>query len=549
MNKIYLSVVALVCCLYLMGCNEKNEAGKVPQIEKSPTMASQVKEDNRSIQIDPVGVKNTNVERNNSKVTLQQSTTQSLIVEQNNTIEPKTQDIQQICDPAPKTTQVQPSPKKNVYPEPVLKRTSCESGPPNHEKFDFDIIKKGSEGDNTLLVVGGIQGDEPGGFMAASLLATKYTIQKGSVWVVPNLNFYSIIKQSRGPYGDMNRKFATLDPSDPDYETIQRIKGYIKHDNVKLVLNLHDGSGFYSPMYIDKDHNPLRWGQSIVIDQEMLENVTKYNDLYTISEEVVSHLNNNLLKKEDIYRTKNTHTRFKRTFEEQEMSKTLTYYAIQNGKSAFGHETSKSLSVEDRVYYKLLALEKYMDIMGIKYKRDFNLNPAVIKNILDNDIEIAFYDNKIRLPLGQVRNMLRYFPVKKDGTIDFTPSNPLVSIIRNHDEYTIYYGNRELSKIKADFVEHIKENPNIEFIVDDSLEKYKFGDRISVKKSFLVKPVDGYRINVIGYTNSSKMETDVKITQNDMLKRFSIDKKGMKYRVEYYKDEKFAGMIVVDFAK
>ena len=43
-----------------------------------------------------------------------------------------------------------------------------------------------------VLVVGGIQGDEPGGFSAATLLTTHYTIQKGVLWVVPNLNFPSI---------------------------------------------------------------------------------------------------------------------------------------------------------------------------------------------------------------------------------------------------------------------------------------------------------------------------------------------------------------------
>ena len=60
-----------------------------------------------------------------------------------------------------------------------------------------------------VLVVGGIQGDEPGGFSAATLLTTNYTIRKGVLWVVPNLNFPSIIKRSRGLYGDMNFFFIT----------------------------------------------------------------------------------------------------------------------------------------------------------------------------------------------------------------------------------------------------------------------------------------------------------------------------------------------------
>ena len=90
--------------------------------------------------------------------------------------------------------------------------------------YDFSVHKMGNGKGNTLLIFGGIQGDEPGGFTAASLIVTKYRIKNGNVWVVPNLAFESIIKRSRGVYGDLNRKFAHLKKNDPDYETIQRIK-------------------------------------------------------------------------------------------------------------------------------------------------------------------------------------------------------------------------------------------------------------------------------------------------------------------------------------
>jgi predicted deacylase len=114
--------------------------------------------------------------------------------------------------------------------------------------IDFTIHKLGSDRPgNTLLVIGGIQGDEPGGFNAAALLATQYKIKKGSVWVVPNLNFISIIKRSRGVHGDLNRKFAKLGRSDPEFDTISKVKRIILDEQVDLVLNLHDGSGFYRP--------------------------------------------------------------------------------------------------------------------------------------------------------------------------------------------------------------------------------------------------------------------------------------------------------------
>jgi hypothetical protein len=415
------------------------------------------------------------------------------------------------------------------------------------DDFAFDLIKKGTQDSNTLLVVGGIQGDEPGGFMAASLMATHYEITKGSVWIVPNLNFYSIIKRSRGPFGDMNRKFASLSKKDPEYKIVQRIKKYIVDPDVKLILNLHDGSGFYRPMYIDNMHQPKRWGQTVVIDQEILPNVKEYADTYTISEEVVKYINKNLLKKEDIYRTKNTHTRFKKTFEEQEMAKTLTYYAVTNGKSAFGHETSKSLPVSQRVYYKLLALEKFMDIMGIKYKRKFPITLSGIKSAMNDDISIKFDDIDINMPLKDIRNILKYFPIQKDGIVKYFPSNPLIKIIKKGEIYTIYYGNKKLTRLEADYADHLNFKTEVTMSIDDKIQKVRFGDTVTVTKDFLVVDEKKFRVNVIGYKNKSGIETDKRISQDMFMKRFSLEKNGKIYRIEFYKNKKFAGIILVKF--
>ena len=58
----------------------------------------------------------------------------------------------------------------------------------------------------TMLIVGGIQGDEPGGFLAADRYVD-LTLKRGTLVIVPRANFYSIIKNQRGPHGDMNRRF------------------------------------------------------------------------------------------------------------------------------------------------------------------------------------------------------------------------------------------------------------------------------------------------------------------------------------------------------
>ncbi|RXJ80987.1 deacylase [Arcobacter sp. F2176] len=413
--------------------------------------------------------------------------------------------------------------------------------------LNFKFIKKGVQDDNTLLIVGGIQGDEPGGFMAASLIATHYEITKGSVWIVPNLNFTSIIERSRGPFGDMNRKFAYISKEDPDYVDVERIKELIKKPEVKLIVNLHDGSGYFRKKFIDNYHSPYRWGQSSIIDQSKV-NVPVYGNLAEISKEVCEKVNAHLIRKEDIYHTHNTKTKLG----DKEMEKTLTYYAINNGKAAFGNEASKELPVHERTYYHLLALEKYMDIMGIEFKRKFDLQPLALRDVIDNDIYISFYDDKIKIPLSDIRNYISYFPTKKDGKIDFKPSSPVMTVIKNgNSTYSIHYGNRRLSILEPDYLDVSEKKEDIKFKIDGKEKQVKIGSLVDVSNSFLVYPND-YRVNVIGYVNKAhKNESGLEIEKDEILQRFSLDVKGQIYRVEFYNkdDNKFAGMVLVKFPK
>ena len=141
----------------------------------------------------------------------------------------------------------------------------------------------------------GGQGDEPGGFNAASLIVTHYDILSGNVWVVPNLNFLSIIKRSRGVYGDLNRKFDKLPIKDPEYQTINRIKKLIVDPKVDLILNLHDGSGFYRDKYYDRLYNQNRWGQCIIIDQDQTDS-KNFGNLLGLAQTSIAHVNKHLLK-------------------------------------------------------------------------------------------------------------------------------------------------------------------------------------------------------------------------------------------------------------
>ncbi len=81
----------------------------------------------------------------------------------------------------------------------------------NHELEVYRIY--GRQDGPTLLLVGGIQGDEPGGFLSADSY-TDIKLEKGNMIVVPRMNFYSIMLYSREIKGvDMNRLFDKV-PND-----------------------------------------------------------------------------------------------------------------------------------------------------------------------------------------------------------------------------------------------------------------------------------------------------------------------------------------------
>lgn len=409
----------------------------------------------------------------------------------------------------------------------------------------FSLYKHESQKDGpTILVIGGIQGDEPGGFNAASLLVTDYTINKGNLWVVPNLNFISIIRRSRGIHGDMNRKFAKIKRSDPEYEAVEKIKSIILEQQVDIVLNLHDGSGFYRKKYIDKLHNPHRWGQSIIIDQSRLNN-SQYGELESMASSVIARVNSQLTSNEDYLEMKNTRT----SSGDEEMEKSLTYFAVKNNRPAFGIEASKSYPTHKRTLVHLTVVESFMHEMGIEFNRGFTLSNKAVKDRIDNNVRLTLYDERIYFDMSRARSRLGFVPMQKDVPLEYSASNPLVAVINRKGYYHVRYGNRKITRLQPEYFDFDDSLDHVSVDIDGKENKYKLGTIIKVNNSFLVKPMDGYRINIIGFKQKGiTNESGIRVKKSQIANRFSIDKKAQIYRVEVYHKDRFCGMLLVDFS-
>ena len=397
--------------------------------------------------------------------------------------------------------------------------------------LEFTISENGkSLGDNnTILIFGGMQGDEPGGFHAASLLISDYNITKGKIIVAPNLAFDSIIKRARGVKGDLNRKFAKLDKQDPDYETVQRIKELILREEVGMVLNLHDGWGFYHPTFIDEMKNPKRWGNSSVIDTREI-NATKYKELESIAANTVEVLNSKLIDPKHKYHLKNTKTK---ELEDTQMLKALTYFVISNNKAAFANEASKNLPVNLRAYYHLVAIENYFKTAGIEFERGFELSPDGVQKAINKELQIKMFNDKILLSLKKPRSIINYLPFPVHRTLDYTTSNEITAVVADEKGFFVQYGNRFQARIKPEYFEFSDAFNDFSIIVDDEQQIVPFASKVRVKKYFQIPKIKGVRVNVIGL-DKGKDESGLKVRKKDMLSQYSLDKAGKIFRVEFY---------------
>ncbi len=411
----------------------------------------------------------------------------------------------------------------------------------------FDLYKKETNPEqHTLLIIGGVHGDEPGGYFAPAFLEKYYKIKKGNVWIVPNLNVDSIMANTRGIYGDMNRKFSSVDKNDKDFLSVNRIKEIILDPKVDLILNLHDGYGFYRNKYENAIFNPNAWGQATIIDQEKINGLDKFGNLDEIASSVNKALNgDNLFQDFHSFGVKNTETKFK----DEQMQLSLTFFAVTHNKPAFAIETSKNITdLTHKVIYQLKSIEEFMKIMDIEFQREFDINNyEEVKSKIFDFGKIKINDN-IGFELSDVTNNMRFVPMKKeDNKFDFT--HTLAKVKYNNNKYEIYVGNIKVCDLYPQIFELANTQNKIKILVDGKEIETSFGNQIDIRNDFKIEKSD-LRVNIIGFSKDKiDSEDDILIKKSDIQDTYSMDNNKTKYRAEFYKDGKFYGMVVLNFLK
>ncbi|MBN1102730.1 MAG: hypothetical protein JXL84_04860 [Deltaproteobacteria bacterium] len=452
--------------------------------------------------------------------------------------------------------------------------------------YELNIYKiYGKKPGKTLLLIGGIQGNEPGGFLSADLYADM-RLEKGNLIVVPRANFYSIITNQRGPHGDMNRKFTHEEASSSMEDRIVAILKKLISESDYL-LNLHDGAGYYYPKYIDKWRNPSRFGQSIIADtaEYGVPNQKKSIRLQDMARKVIEEVNPQI--QYELYRFHFMNTRTADPDSpHKEQRKSATYYALtRHHIPAFGVETSKFLPAMDlKVRFHNLVINAFMKLFDIvpespglvldppefKYLV-VSINgrtPIVIKNgealgLRSGDtINVSHIESNYErglsldiLAIGDLNDYRKDFTIVKDTTM----------IVRKDNEKFAEIPIR-ISGIRTGEEEAKKADPLSSvsltyFLIETGGGRLLLGvgETLTLVRGQKLKIVDilpapaesaGVKVNFKGFVgdwrNNRGEDRGYEIdTAADLMERYSLDKKGESYEVVASRADEVLGRMIV----
>ena len=452
--------------------------------------------------------------------------------------------------------------------------------------YELNIYKiYGKKPGKTLMLIGGIQGNEPGGFLSADLYADM-RLEKGNLIVVPRANFYSILLNQRGYHGDMNRKFAERPQRmSMDDKIVSILKNLIGESD--YLLNLHDGSGYYYPTYKSKWQNPRAFGQSIIADCEeyKVPGQEKVINLADMARAVIHKINKEIPYELHKFRFNNTRTDEPDSIHREQL-KSATYYALTaHHIPAFGIETSKFLpSLDLKVRYHNLAINAFMRLFDIVPEQPglfldppelkyliVSVNgttPIVINNgqtlnlTVGDTVTIAHVEANYERGLSA--DILGYGSLN-DFRKDFSIYKNTSLIIRKDNEVFATIPIR-VSEEKTDGIKSSGEKRVSHFIIEINGVKQliKNNETLEVIRGDIVKIVDilpeslsrqhGMIVNFKGFVGNWKNNTGedrgyLINTASDLLERYSIHKGRMVYNIIASHGKSVVGKMLVKITK
>ncbi len=196
----------------------------------------------------------------------------------------------------------------------------------------------------TVVIIGGVHGNEPAGYLAARRIAN-WRCETGTLVVVPDAHREAIRRNARGYPGNMNAMFpGKADGSDMERLAHDLWQRAIVEFHPDLLLTLHESLDFHA-------RDPQRFGQSLVYDSE---------ELTPLMSCCLDRVNADIDKKLHQF------VLFCKAF-----PNCPTYEAwFQLGVPSTSIETSRTMERDTRVRYQLMMVMAFLDQLGMEYEQD-----------------------------------------------------------------------------------------------------------------------------------------------------------------------------------
>jgi hypothetical protein len=183
-----------------------------------------------------------------------------------------------VTTPEPTPAPTPPASKEPVEVEkdqPKVEKKVLASG--TKYATDLYIYRSGKPGP-TVMIVGGVHGNEPAGYKAAGN-AKDYSVKKGTLIVLPQANKRAVAINKRyvSGEGDLNRDFPRTKSESPDNTLSKAIYNAVKTYDVDWLMDMHEGYDYY------KNKSTSSVGQSLIYYPA--------NSTKTIASKIVSNLN------------------------------------------------------------------------------------------------------------------------------------------------------------------------------------------------------------------------------------------------------------------
>ena len=375
-----------------------------------------------------------------------------------------------------------------------------------HERYfentDYELNVYYIQGDNpgkTLMIIGGIQGDEAGGYMSADLYVdTK--LEQGNLIIVPRANLPTIMNNKRQITKDMNRRFDEKKSGIYEDEVVEILKDLINKSDI--LLNLHEGGGYYRETWVDNMQNPMKFGQCIIGDADSYysvkrnENIELGNIARTICEKA-----NQFIPEEKYKFRFNNHDTVSNDSKHLEQRKSATYYSLtQAGIPAFGVEVSKQLpSLSLKVKHHTVIINEFL-----KYLDIIPQYPSIF-------IEDPSYDFAIFIVNGEKKIIERgetlYVPQDAEVEFHYLEGNYQRGYLIDLEGYGTTNDQGKSFKVSANTGVKIRK------------DAFDLGTiPVVVGKEPVIEPYKGLEIMVNNQTFTLEPDQDLKIQKNDQIK-------------------------------